>query len=78
MIGIQFDIINHNFMLEYVDSGLYFVQDKNYFKSVVTGRIRVRILIPDGEHGRVSDSHPNSCHGYTVCPRSLAVNGLRV
>ena len=32
-------------MLEFVDSGLYFVQDENnFFKSIVTGRIR--ILIP--------------------------------
>ena len=30
-VGIKFDIINHHFMLETVDSGLYFVQDENNF-----------------------------------------------
>ena len=30
-VGITFDIINHHFMLEFVDSGLYFVQDENNF-----------------------------------------------
>ena len=30
-VGIKFDIINHHFMLEFVDSGLYFVQDENNF-----------------------------------------------
>ena len=28
---MQFDIINHHFMLEFVDSGLYFVQNENNF-----------------------------------------------
>ena len=32
-VGIKFDIINHHFMLEFVDSGLYFVHDKNDFKN---------------------------------------------
>ena len=33
-------------MLEFVDSGLYFVQDENnLYKSIVTGRIRIRIRI---------------------------------
>ena len=42
--GIQFDIINHNFMLEFVSTNLYFVQDKNnFYKSIVIGRIRIRI-----------------------------------
>ena len=30
-MGIKFDIITHHFMLEFVDSDLYFVQDKNNF-----------------------------------------------
>ena len=30
-MGIKFDIITHQFMLEFVDSDLYFVQDKNNF-----------------------------------------------
>ena len=30
-VGIKFDIITHHFMLEFVDSDLYFVQDKNNF-----------------------------------------------
>ena len=30
-MGIKFDIINHYFMLEYVDSCFYFVQDENNF-----------------------------------------------
>ena len=30
-VGITFDFINHNFQLEFVDSGLYFVEDKNNF-----------------------------------------------
>ena len=30
-VGIKFDIITHQFMLEFVDSDLYFVQDKNDF-----------------------------------------------
>ena len=28
---MKFDILNHHFMLEFVDSDLYFVQDKNNF-----------------------------------------------
>ena len=28
-VGIRFDIIYHHFMLEFVNSGLYFVQDGN-------------------------------------------------
>ena len=28
---MKFDIIGHHFMLEFVDSGLYFVQDENNF-----------------------------------------------
>ena len=28
-VGIKFDLINHHFKLEFVDSGLYFVQDEN-------------------------------------------------
>ena len=28
-VGIKFDLINHNFKIEFVDSGLYFVQDEN-------------------------------------------------
>ena len=27
-VGIKFDIINHPFMPEFVDSGLHFVQDE--------------------------------------------------
>ena len=30
-MGIKFDIITHQFMLEFVDSDLYFVQAKNNF-----------------------------------------------
>ena len=30
-VGIQFNIINYHFMLEFVNSGLYFVQDENNF-----------------------------------------------
>ena len=30
-VGIKFDLINHYFKLEFVDSGLYFVQDENDF-----------------------------------------------
>ena len=31
-LGIKFDLgINHHFKLEFVDSGLYFVQDENNF-----------------------------------------------
>ena len=30
-MGVKFDIINHHFMLEFVDSGLYFVQDEKNF-----------------------------------------------
>ena len=30
-VGINFDIINHNFMLEFVGPGLYFVQDEKNF-----------------------------------------------
>ena len=41
-VGINFDLINHHFKLEFVDSGLYFVLDKNDFISVVTGRIRIQ------------------------------------
>ena len=26
---MKFDVINHSFMLEFVDSGLYFVKDEN-------------------------------------------------
>ena len=38
MLGIKFDIINHHFMLEFVDS----VQDENnFYKSIVTGRILI-------------------------------------
>jgi len=43
-VGITFDILTHHFMLESVDSGLYFVQDENnFYKAVVTGRIRIRM-----------------------------------
>ena len=28
---MKFDIINHHFLLEFVDSGLYVVQDENNF-----------------------------------------------
>ena len=31
IVGMKFDLINHHFMLEFVDSGLYFVQDENNF-----------------------------------------------
>ena len=30
-MGTKFDIITHHFMLEFVDSDLYFVQDENNF-----------------------------------------------
>ena len=30
-MGIKFDIITYHFMLQFVDSDLYFVQDKNNF-----------------------------------------------
>ena len=30
-MGTKFDIITHNFMLKFVDSDLYFIQDKNNF-----------------------------------------------
>ena len=30
-VGIKFDIITHHFLLEFVDSDLYFIQDKNFF-----------------------------------------------
>ena len=30
-VGKKFDLINHHFKLEFVDSGLYFVQDENNF-----------------------------------------------
>ena len=30
-MGTKFDIITHHFMLEFVDSDLYFVQDKNNY-----------------------------------------------
>ena len=40
-VGIKFDFSNHNFKLEFVDSDLYFVQDKNNFINIVTGRIRI-------------------------------------
>ena len=30
-VGIKFDIITHHFMLEFVDSDVYFIQDKNNF-----------------------------------------------
>ena len=48
-------------MLEFVDSGLYFVQDKNNFINIVTGRIRrakingsdrIRILVPGLNHDK--------------------------
>ena len=29
-VGIKFDIITHHFMLEFVDSDLYFVQNRNH------------------------------------------------
>ena len=41
----KFRSINHHFKLEFVDSGLYFVQDENNFISVVTDRIRILIFI---------------------------------
>ena len=28
-VGIKFDLINQHFKLEFVDSGVYFVQDEN-------------------------------------------------
>ena len=43
-VGIKFDLINHNFKPEFVDSGFNFVQDENnLYKSVVTGRIRIQL-----------------------------------
>ena len=30
-VRIKFDLINHDFQLELVDSGLYFIQDENNF-----------------------------------------------
>ena len=30
-VGIKFDFIDHDLKLEFVDSGLYFFQDENYF-----------------------------------------------
>ena len=30
-VGIKVDLINHLFKLEFVNSGLYFVQDENNF-----------------------------------------------
>jgi len=42
-IGTKLNFINHHFKLEFVDSGLYFVQDENNNeKDVVTGRIRIQ------------------------------------
>ena len=31
LVGIKFDIITHHFMLEFVDTDLYFVKDENNF-----------------------------------------------
>ena len=60
---MKFDILNHhlNLMLEFVDSGLYFVQDENSFLTPflqvgsgfgsggpkINGSARIRILIPE-------------------------------
>ena len=55
------DIINHHFMLVFVDSGLYFVQDENNFinpllqvgsgsgsgEPKINGSDLIRILIPE-------------------------------
>ena len=49
-VGIKFDLITHNFKLEFVDSGLYFVQD-----FVQDENNSIRILIPGIREG-ISES----------------------
>ena len=55
-MGTKFDIITHHFVLEFVDSDLYFVQDKNNFINpllqVGSGSGSASGIVPD------PDPHP--------------------
>ena len=63
MVGIKFDFINHHFKLDFVDSGLYDVQDENNF---IYPSLQVRsgfgsdenVSNPAGQKSRDPDPHP--------------------
>ena len=64
-VGIKFDIITHHFMLEFVDSDLYFVQDKDNFINpllqVGSGSVEKKYRIWRAKNHRIRpdpDPHP--------------------
>ena len=66
-VGIKFDIINHHFMLGFVISGLYFVQNENNFINPLSqlgsgsGGSKSTDLDPAGQNQRIRpdpDPHP--------------------
>ena len=61
-VGIKFDILNHHFKIEFIDSGLYFVQGENDFINpllqVASGsNEKVPDLDPVGQKSTDPDSH---------------------
>ena len=64
LVGIKFDIITHHFMLEFVDSGLYFVQDQNNFiyPLLQVGSGSDEKSLGSGSGQKSTDPDPHPCH----------------